>query len=40
MGHHASPARITRRAVRLAAFYVGLPIILLGFLLDVVFRLI
>ena len=39
MGHYAPPARITRRAVRLAAFYIGLPIIVLGFLLDVVFRL-
>jgi hypothetical protein len=39
MGHHAAPARITHRAVRLVALYIGLPIVLIGFLLDVGLRL-
>ena len=39
MGHHAPPARITRRAVRLAALYIGLPVVALGFALDLVIHL-
>ena len=34
MGVHAPPPRITRRAVRLAAFWIGGPFILFCFALD------
>ena len=36
MGHHAPPPRITRRAVRLAAVWIGLPLIAFCFLLDII----
>ncbi|MCV6595153.1 MAG: hypothetical protein OIF48_19570 [Silicimonas sp.] len=38
MGHHAPPPRITRRAVRLGALWIGLPFIAFCFALDFLIR--
>lgn len=39
MGLHAPPPRITRRAVRLVAIWVGLPLIVVCFALDLLISL-